>query len=217
MILEVIENSIYKPSFSAVRSWFLQLFEFDESNERAFTFGRDGRGRNSTETLIDDPDVAAQLKMFDCLQTSKSLTVRVVRKGINDNILKAQDDDRRFIIKEEQLEKCSVLNRSKFNATAHEWMMKIGCKAAWHKKSFYVDNHESERALKQRARYLKSWKETQLCEYEWLQFSPLRTRSGGSRRGSICSSSELAAEGNNALKPKSTRYWQASSRYARED
>ena len=186
VILEVIESSIYNPSFSAVRSWFLQLFEFDESNERAFTFGRDDRGRNSKETLIDDPDVAAQLKMF-CLQKLKSLTVRVVRKHINDNILNAQDVDQQFIIKEEQLEKFGILNCSICNATAHEWMLKIGCKAAWHKKSFYVDNHESERALKERARYLKSWEETQLYEYVWLQFQPWRTRSGGSRRGSICS------------------------------
>ena len=111
-----------------------------------------------------------------CLQKLKSLTVGVVRNHINDNILNAQDDEQRFIIKDEQREKCGIVDRSICTATAHEWLMKIGCKAAWHKKSFYVDNHESEKALKQRARYLKSWKETQLYEYLWLQFSTLEDK-----------------------------------------
>ena len=116
LILEVTENSIYKPSFSAVRSWLMQFFEFDDSDERAFTFRPDGRGRSSKETLIDDPDVAAQLKMF-CLQKLKSLTVGVVRNHINDNILNAQDDEQRFIIKDEQLEKCGIVDRSICTAT----------------------------------------------------------------------------------------------------
>ena len=141
----------------------------------SFRFDRDGRGNAPGLSLLDTHGIKGKLLAF-CLQNIKVLSVERVQQFVNVHILKEKNVLGEFMISDKDIEDAGLKVRGEkartiSTKTAHRWMEKIDCKRAWHKKSYYTDNHESPRAKKQREAYLKHWKATQLYEYCWIQFS----------------------------------------------
>ena len=152
-----------------------RFFEVDEEKgSYKFSLSRDGRGRVSKSSLLFNTDVAAQLKNWT-RQELRTLSCETAREFINNHILKKKKGDGEYVFSDELLEESKIdpVKREISLQCAHRWIThhSIGCHQKYRSQSYYVDNHESDRALEQRKEYIKEWKKDLIREKVWISFS----------------------------------------------